>query len=185
MTWNSGMNEEPEKKPEDVPSDEEPKSAVSKNWWEKDKTPEPSQEENADWQDKVISPEPSHEESAESQDNVIIPEASHEEAMQEQNLPVVPKVVESKPLTWLKSEEIDDLKSRWNLIQIEFVDEPRKSVEKADALVVEVLKRIDQAFTDQRATLDEKWVNHEEISTEDLRITLQSYRSFFNRFLAF
>ena len=71
------------------------------------------------------------------------------------------------------------------MIQVQFVDEPRKSVEQADALVEEVLKRINQAFTDQRAALDAQWVNHEEVSTEDLRVTLQSYRSFFNRFLAF
>ena len=71
------------------------------------------------------------------------------------------------------------------MIQVQFVDEPRKSVEQADALVEEVLKRINQAFTDQRSALDAQWVNHEEVSTEDLRVTLQSYRSFFNRFLAF
>jgi hypothetical protein len=185
MTWNSGMNEEPEKVPEDLPSDEEPKKEETKNWWEKDKTPEPSHEEVTNWQEKVTPPEVTQEESADLQDKVVIPEASPEVAAEEQNLPVVPKAVESKPLTWLKSEEVDELKSRWNMIQVQFVDEPRKSVEQADALVEEVLKRINQAFTDQRATLDEKWVNHEDISTEDLRVTLQSYRSFFNRFLAF
>lgn len=168
MTWNAGMNEEPEKIPESIPSGEEPTPEENKNWWEKDKPSEPSNEEGA-----------------ESQDEVIIPEAGHEEALQELNPTVVPKAVESKPLTWFKSEEVDELKSRWNMIQVQFVDEPRKSVEQADALVEEVLKRINQAFTDQRAALDEQWVNHEEISTEDLRITLQSYRSFFNRFLAF
>lgn len=162
------MNEEPAKVPEDVPQGEEPTSEVKKNWWEKDKMPEPNAEENV-----------------ESQEGVIVPEASHEEAVQELNPMVVSKAEESKPLTWLKSEEVDELKSRWNMIQVQFVDEPRKSVEQADALVEEVLKRINQAFTDQRAALDEQWVNHEEISTEDLRVTLQSYRSFFNRFLAF
>ncbi len=162
------MNEEPEKVPEPVPSGEEPKNEETKNWWEKDKMPEP----NAD-------------ESVETKDNGIIPEASREEVVQEQIPPVEPKAVESKPLTWLKSEEVDELKSRWNMIQVQFVDEPRKSVEQADALVEEVLKRINQAFTDQRAALDAQWVNHEEVSTEDLRVTLQSYRAFFNRFLAF
>ncbi|MRS03096.1 hypothetical protein EG832_07725 [bacterium] len=162
------MNEEPEKNPEDMPLDEEPKTEETKNWWEKAKMPEPIAEE-----------------SVEPQEGVIVPEASHEEAVQAQIPPVVPKAVESTSLTWLKSEEIDELKSRWNSIQVQFVDEPRKSVEQADALVEEVLKRINQAFTDQRAALDAQWVNQEEVSTEDLRVTLQSYRSFFNRFLAF
>jgi len=168
MIWNSGINEEPVEKPEDAPSDEEIKNEDSKNWWEKG-TP----------------PEPIHEESAELQENIIVPEANQEEAVEEPKPAVTPAAVESKQLTWLKSEEIEEFKSRWNLIQIAFVDEPRKSVEQADALVADVLKRIDQAFTDQRAALDEQWVNHEEVSTEDLRVTLQGYRSFFNRFLAF
>lgn len=95
-----------------------------------------------------------------------------------------PKPVVSAPVSWLKGEEVDDLQLRWKAIQIEFVDEPRKSVEQADALVVEALKRIEQAFTNQRTMLNERWLNHEDIQTEDLRISLQSYRSFLNRILA-
>ena len=94
------------------------------------------------------------------------------------------EAVVSQPVLWLKSEEVDDLQSRWKAIQIEFVDEPRKSVEQADALVVDALKQIGQAFTNQRVMLNERWLNHEDIQTEDLRISLQSYRSFLNRILA-
>ena len=78
------------------------------------------------------------------------------------------EAVVSQPVLWLKSEEVDDLQCRWKAIQIEFVDEPRKSVEQADALVVEALKHIEQAFTNQRAMLNERWLNHEDIQTEDL-----------------
>jgi hypothetical protein len=70
------------------------------------------------------------------------------------------------------------------LIQSEFVNEPRTSVEQADALVAETLDRIQQAFSKQRTVLNEQWASHADISTEDLRIALQSYRSFFNRLLA-
>lgn len=115
------------------------------------------------------------------EDEVSVPEF-HDEAA---STPVVPPtVVTTVPVAWLKSEEIQDLKTRWNTIQIDFVDEPRKSVEQADALVVEALKHIEQAFTDQRATLNERWLNLEDIQTEDLRVSLQSYRSFLNRILA-
>ena len=48
MTWNTGMNEEPEKNPEEMPQSEEPTSEVKKNWWEKDKMPEPNAEESAE-----------------------------------------------------------------------------------------------------------------------------------------
>jgi hypothetical protein len=93
------------------------------------------------------------------------------------------KAVESRPLPLLRDEEIDQLRIRWNAIQIEFVDEPRASVEQADTLVAEVMKRIAQMFAEKRATLDEQWANHDDVSTEDLRVALQRYRSFFHRLL--
>jgi hypothetical protein len=94
------------------------------------------------------------------------------------------EAVESQPVSLLRRDAIDELRSRWNSIQIEFVDEPRASVEQADALVAEVMKRIAQMFAEKRAVLDQQWVNHEDVSTEDLRVALQRYRSFFNRLLS-
>jgi hypothetical protein len=94
------------------------------------------------------------------------------------------KAVESQVVQLLQDHEIDELRSRWNTIQTGFVDEPRTSVEQADALVAEVMKRIAQMFAEQRANLDKQWADHEDVSTEDLRVTLQRYRSFFNRLLA-
>ena len=94
------------------------------------------------------------------------------------------ETVESQPVSLLRGDEIDELRSRWNAVQIEFVDEPRASVERADALVAEIMKRIAQMFAEKRAVLDEQWVNHEDVSTEDLRVALQRYRSFFNRLLS-
>lgn len=79
---------------------------------------------------------------------------------------------------------IDELQSRWNSIQIEFVDQPRTSVEQAEALVAETTEKVARMLSEKRASLDGSWVNHENISTEDLRIALQGYRSFFNRLLS-
>lgn len=93
------------------------------------------------------------------------------------------EVVESQPVSLFQSDKIDELRSRWNAIQIEFVDEPRASVEQADALVAEVMKHIAQMFAEKRATLYEQWANHDDVSTEDLRGALQGYRSFFHRLL--
>jgi hypothetical protein len=96
---------------------------------------------------------------------------------------ITPEVVESGQLPWLKDEEIDELQARWDSIQIEFVDEPRVSVEKADALLADALERIKQMFSNEQTTLNEQWVSREDISTEDLRVALQNYRSFLNRLL--
>jgi hypothetical protein len=167
MNWNGPIIEEPVKEPEVIVA-----------------IPEAPLEENSLWPERVVIPEAIHEENLEVQEPLVTPEAIHEENLEVREPLVIPEAVEATQLTWLKSEEIDELKSRWNLIQIGFVDEPRKSVEQADALVVDVLKHIEQAFTARRTTLDEHWVANEEISTEDLRIALQGYRSFFNRFLA-
>ena len=140
-------------------------------------TGEVSHEENIQWQEQVKEP-------VDATETVETVQAVQVENIQPQLQVATPEVVESGPLPWLKKEEIDELRSRWNAIQIEFVNEPRKSVEQADALVADALTRIEQMFTNNRTSLNEQWVNHQDISTEDLRIALQSYRSFFNRLLA-
>ncbi len=90
---------------------------------------------------------------------------------------------EAENLRWLREEEIEDLQSRWNSIQARFVDEPRSSVEQADALVEDAMARIAKAFTNKRMLLDQQWMNQGDVSTEDLRTTLQGYRAFLNRLL--
>jgi hypothetical protein len=49
--------------------------------------------------------------------------------------------------------ELVDLRSRWDKAQSLFVDEPRKAVEEADALVATTVKRIAELFADERASL--------------------------------
>lgn len=74
--------------------------------------------------------------------------------------------------------------ARWEAIQTGFVDEPRKAVEEADALVAQVMKRLAEVFATEREELERRWDRHSEISTEDLRQALQRYRSFFQRLLS-
>ncbi len=83
----------------------------------------------------------------------------------------------------LTGEEIDELKLRWDMIQIEFVDDPRPTVQQADALVAEVNQRIAQVLSGRRTDLQAHWVEDEDVTTEDLRMALQRYHSFFNRLL--
>jgi len=77
----------------------------------------------------------------------------------------------------------DSLRTRWLDIQASFVDEPGRSVEQADLLVAEVMKQLAKTFAEKRAKLEPQLVQGETISTEDLRIALQHYRSFFDRLL--
>ena len=81
-------------------------------------------------------------------------------------------------------EETSGYRTRWDAIQTGFVDEPRKAVEEADALVAQVIKRLTEVFADERTTLEHQWDRGEQVSTEDLRQALRRYRSFFERLLA-
>ncbi len=78
----------------------------------------------------------------------------------------------------------DGFRTRWSGIQTGFVDEPRRAVEEADALVGEVMKRLTDSFTEERRRLEGAWDRNESVSTEDLRVAMQRYRSFFERLLA-
>jgi hypothetical protein len=84
----------------------------------------------------------------------------------------------------LPEKEISDLRGRWNEIQTGFVDEPRKSVEDADALVAQAMKRLAEIFASERSQLEVQWDQGDSVSTEDLRIALTRYRAFFGRLLA-
>jgi hypothetical protein len=75
-------------------------------------------------------------------------------------------------------------RGRWTDIQASFVDEPRHAVEQADTLVAEVMQRLAQVFADERHTLEQQWDRGDETNTEELRLALQRYRSFFDRLLS-
>ena len=86
--------------------------------------------------------------------------------------------------TILSEDETKDFGSRWTNIQSEFVDEPRRAVESADKLVASAIDRISKSFSDERSRLESQWSRGDEVSTEDLRLALQRYRSFFGRLLS-
>ena len=72
----------------------------------------------------------------------------------------------------------------WTTIQAGFVDDPRDAVKEADALVAELMQRLAETFANERSRLESHWDRDEDVSTEDLRIALQRYRSFFDRLLS-
>jgi hypothetical protein len=41
-----------------------------------------------------------------------------------------------------------------------------------------------ETFSDERAKLEKQWDQGDKVSTEDLRLVLRRYRSFFDRFLS-
>lgn len=79
--------------------------------------------------------------------------------------------------------DIGDLRRRWGNVQTGFVDEPRKAVEEADNLVANVMKRLAESFANERSNLEKQWDRGDNVSTEDLRVAFQRYRTFFDRLL--
>src|SRR5262249_44490673 len=92
------------------------------------------------------------------------------------------KVRESAPL--FPSGELDGLRAGWKEVQTAFVDEPRKAVEQADGLVASAMKRLAEVFAKERAGLEQQWDRGDNVSTEDLRVAMQRYRTFFERLLS-
>jgi hypothetical protein len=72
---------------------------------------------------------------------------------------------------------------RWDAVKGTFVDDPREAVAQADALVGELLDELENVFREQRRSI-ERGLDSDETSTEDLRLALRRYRSFFERLLA-
>ena len=92
------------------------------------------------------------------------------------------KEPESGPL--FSQEEAGNLRTKWDAIQVGFVDEPRRAVEDADSLVAMAMKRLAEQFAEERSRLEGQWGRGGDVSTEDLRVALRRYRSFFGRLLS-
>jgi len=84
----------------------------------------------------------------------------------------------------LPSDRTSEYRERWDGIQSRFVDDPRRSVEQADKLVIEVVQDLQTTFGSERRSLEDAWQRGDDVQTEDLRVALQRYRTFFDRLLA-
>ena len=84
----------------------------------------------------------------------------------------------------LAQDEVQQFRSRWDQVQTGFVDEPRAAVQQADELVAQAIKRLAENFASARNKLEEQWSRGDNVSTEDLRVALRKYRTFFQRLLS-
>jgi hypothetical protein len=82
-----------------------------------------------------------------------------------------------------ENNEAEGFRTQWLEIQSRFVDDPSVSVKDADDLVADVIKNITRSFADKRMSLESQWKSGD-VSTEELRVAMKRYRSFFNRLLS-
>ena len=104
-----------------------------------------------------------------------------EDKATQNQMPTDTRREELEPL--FENEEAERFRTQWLNIQSKFVDDPRASVKQADDLVASIVKSVTMGFSDRRVRLEKQWNGGENISTEDLRVALKQYRSFFERLL--
>jgi|SRR5437868_700164 hypothetical protein len=114
--------------------------------------------------------------------------AAHEERKGGTRTPVGPGSTEtdvdseSEPL--FDEAAIGKHRERWQAIQADFVDDPREAVKQADELVAQLIQQLAKTFADERSKLEGQWDRGDDVSTEDMRLALRRYRSFFGRLLS-
>lgn len=86
--------------------------------------------------------------------------------------------------SYLGDRDTDEPWQQWRQIQADFVDNPRSAVSDAHGLVGKLIDDIVHKFENERSQLEQRWSSGEDVSTEDLRTCLQTYRDFFGRLLA-
>lgn len=91
---------------------------------------------------------------------------------------------DDRPTALFAEQEASGFRTRWLEVQTEFVDDPRQAVQRADALVAELMQQLAETFASERSDLEQQWDRGGEVSTEDLRLSLRRYRSFFDRLLS-
>ncbi len=81
-------------------------------------------------------------------------------------------------------EMAGEFRSRWDAVQIGFVDDPRQAVRHADELVAQVMTSLAETFSSERARFEGEMEHADSASTETMRVALRRYRSFFERLLS-
>ena len=82
------------------------------------------------------------------------------------------------------AELAESYRMRWTSIQSSFVDDPRHAVRKGDELVAEIMTNLADSFSQERRRLESQLDKTGEGTTENLRVALRRYRSFFERLLS-
>jgi hypothetical protein len=118
-------------------------------------------------------------------------EEGHEEDRVVERVDEVPAAAASGPAAGQEprtqlvgADEHTGFVARWQEIQAGFVDEPRKAVHDADALVTDLMRRLAETLASERDQLESRTGAGGDASTEDLRQGLRRYRSLFERLLA-
>ena len=96
----------------------------------------------------------------------------------------VPQEEPARDLPLLEDGAAETFLRRWSEVQARFVDDPQAAVRDGDSLVAELLQALAARFAAHKDGLEQSWRGGGEADTEQLRLALQSYRSFLQRLLS-
>lgn len=105
-----------------------------------------------------------------------------EQRVQETPTRPIERKVEGRE-TFFAPEQREQFSSRWKDIQIEFLGNPRQSAEDADRLIGEMVQSLNKQLTDECSKMEQE-MRQGQPSTEDLRLSLGRYQSFFDRLIS-
>ena len=116
-------------------------------------------------------------------DRAIAPDDLEQRPMPETRAPARSDDESLEPL--FSPDSARDFRASWDAVQIGFVDDPKQAVRQADQLVRQVLDDLGQTFSSERNAVDGGTdTTANQASTENLRLALRRYRSFFQRLLS-
>jgi len=90
---------------------------------------------------------------------------------------------DAEPSPLFDDGELDEFRARWAELQGAFVDDPKVAVEEADELVNDLVQTLTDKFSRNKHELEGQWQRDGSADTEDLRLALRRYRSFFDQLL--
>ncbi|MFJ5262452.1 hypothetical protein ACIQAC_18500 [Streptomyces sp. NPDC088387] len=127
---------------------------------------------------------------APGKDSAAIPRPGHDGPDRDRDLPGHhketgrEKTADDEATQLLTHDEEEPFRLRWEKLQTRFVDDPREAVDGADALIADVMQSLAATFAEHKRELEGQWKSGGEADTEELRLVLRKYRSFFNRLLS-
>lgn len=97
--------------------------------------------------------------------------------------PATPGELDGEHSALIESSDSTRFRNRWHDVQAAFVDDPQRAVSDADRLVAELMQTLAATFAERKQALEDQWQKGHEAETEDLRLALRGYRSFFDQLL--
>lgn len=83
----------------------------------------------------------------------------------------------------LPPERLERFRTEWEQLCTDFANHPRAVLERANELVVSLLRELEDGFSGERERIEQEWAERNSAPTRELRIALTRYRTLFERLL--